>query len=104
MKNRAMTGVLLDEQVIYTLQDVCRVCSSRTEWVMELVDEGILQPVGTRRDEWRFPGSSLHTAMRAQRLQQDLGLNLAGVALALELLDEISALRARIGALESEFD
>ena len=42
--------------------------------------------------------------MRAHRLQRDLGLNLAGVALALELLDEIEALRSRISALEDFVD
>lgn len=100
MSRRAITGVLLDERVIYSLQDVCRVCGSRSEWVVELVEHGILHPTGSGRGDWEFPGSSLHTAMRAHRLQRDLGLNLAGVALALELLDEIEALRARIGLLE----
>jgi len=32
----------------------------------------------------------------ALRLQRDLGLNLAGAALALELLDEVEALRAQL--------
>jgi chaperone modulatory protein CbpM len=36
------------------------------------------------------------------RLQRDLGVNLAGVALALQLLDEVEALRARINALEAD--
>jgi chaperone modulatory protein CbpM len=104
MSKRAITGVLLDEQVLYSLQDVCRVCGSHTEWVVELVEQGILQPTGARRDDWQFPGSGLHTAMRAHRLQRDLDLNLAGVALALDLLDEIEALRSRINALEELLD
>ena len=68
------------------------------------MDQGILQPTGARRDDWQFPGNSLHTAMRAHRLQRDLGLNLEGVALALELIDEIEALRSRINALEELLD
>jgi chaperone modulatory protein CbpM len=35
-----------------------------------------------------------------QRLESDLGLNLAGAALALELLEEVEDLRHRIAALE----
>ena len=104
MKERTITGVLLDEQVFYSLREVCHVCGSQSEWVVELVEQGILQPTGAAREDWRFPGNSLHTAMRAHRLQRDLGLNLAGVALALELLDEIEALRSRIGALEDLID
>ena len=101
MPRRTVTGTLLDEQVYYSLQDVCQVCESRTEWVVELVEQGVLQPLGDNRRQWQFPGSSLHTAMKARRLQRDLDLNLAGVALALELLEEIESLRARLGMLQA---
>jgi chaperone modulatory protein CbpM len=67
---------------------------------VELVDEGILQPAGRNPEQWRFPGTSLQRARTAMRLQQDLKINLAGVALALDLLDEIESLRALIYRLE----
>ena len=44
---------------------------------------------------WRFSGSALRRAATAQRLTRDLGLNAAGVALALDLLEEIETLRIR---------
>jgi chaperone modulatory protein CbpM len=44
----------------------------------------------------------MHRATVSLRLQRDLGVNLAGVALALQLLDEVEALRARINALEAD--
>ena len=99
-----VTGIVLDERVSYSLSEVCRVCGSETEWVVELVEQGILQPTGQRRQEWQFRGSSVHTALKARRLQHDLGLNLAGVALAIDLLDEIEGLRSRLGMLEADFD
>ena len=102
MATHSVTGVLLDETVYYSLNEVCQVCGSRTEWVVELVELGILQPKGSSRGQWRFPGNSLHTAMRAQRLQRDLGLNVPGIALALELLDEIEVLRSRLSMLEPQ--
>ena len=93
--------IVLDESVYYSLTEICAVCGSQTDWVVSLVDEGILQPSGAGRRDWQFTGASVHRAMRARRLQTDLELNLAGVALALELLDEIDALRSRLKALES---
>jgi chaperone modulatory protein CbpM len=39
----------------------------------------------------------------ALRLQRDLDMDLAGVALALELLDEIASLRARLRAMCGEY-
>lgn len=100
MTKRAVGGILLDEQVQYSLEEVCEVCSIQSEWVIELVELGIIQPSGNKRRNWQFPGSSLHTAMKARRLQRDLDLNLSGVALVLELLDEIEQLRSRLNAYE----
>ena len=102
MTRGTVTGILLDEQVYYSLTDVCHVCGCQTDWVVSLVEQGVLHPTGEASQMWRFPGSSLHTAMKARRLQQDLNLNLSGVALVLELLDEIESLRSRLGMLEGD--
>mgnify|MGYP001563124251 CR=1 FL=1 len=96
MTRRAVTGILLDEQVYYSLKDVCHVCGCQTEWVVALVEQGVLHPTGSARHVWQFPGSSLHTAMKARRLQQELDLNLPSVALVLDLLQEIESLCARL--------
>jgi chaperone modulatory protein CbpM len=43
--------------------------------------------------EWRFSGAALRRARIALRLERDLGVNLPGVALALDLLEELQRLR-----------
>ena len=96
MNQKTLTGILLDEQSDLSLNDLSRACSSSIEWVIELVEEGVLEPIGLEQADWRFPGTSLQKARVALRLQQDLGINLAGVALALDMLDEIDTLRARL--------
>lgn len=96
MTRQALTGILLDDQVFYSLKDVCHVCECQAEWIVALVEQGVLHPSGGGRQTWQFPGSSLHMAMKARRLQQDLDLNLSGVALVLDLLEEIESLRARL--------
>ena len=102
MTRHAVTGVLLDEQVYYSLKDVCHVCGCQTEWVVALVEQGVLHPTGGARQTWQFPGSSLHTAMKARRLQRDLDLNLSSIALVLDLLEEIESLRARLDMLGTD--
>ena len=89
-----LTGIVLEEQVELTLAEVSRSCSVHAEYIIELVEEGVLAPVGRDPRGWRFTGSQIRRASIALRLQRDLGVNLAGVALALELLDELNALRA----------
>ena len=99
MTARILNGVLLDERIGLTLPDLRNACSCSTEWVIQLVDEGVIEPQGDKRDEWRFAGSSLSRALTATRLNRDLGLNLPGVALALDMLDEIETLRIQLSQI-----
>ena len=102
MKNEIKSGMILDEQCEITLDEFSQACSRDTEWVIELVSEGILEPIGnTAQHEWRFTGTSLLKAKAAIRLQRDLDINLAGVALALELIQEIEELQAHVNVLKS---
>ena len=91
-----LTGFILEEQTELTLVDLCRACAVESSAIMELVEEGVLTPAGEAPGQWRFTGLHLHRARIAARLQRDLGVNLAGAALALELLEELEVLRARL--------
>ena len=91
-----MSGLLLDEMSSVSLDELCHACRVRSEWIIELVDEGILEPRGGEHHAWRFPGASLQRVRTVRRLQRDLGVNLAGAALALDLMDELELLRARL--------
>lgn len=90
--------LILEDQQDLTLDALCRACSAEVEQLAALVDEGVLSPSGTGRAGWRFTGVQLRRARVAVRLQRDLGVNTAGAALALELMDELEALRARLRA------
>jgi len=94
-----ITGILLDEQAGLTLAEVSRACAVHAERIVELVEEGVLSPIGPEPHRWRFTGTHMRRARVAVRLQGDLGINLAGAALALQLLDEIEDLRARLRAM-----
>ena len=92
-------GVIVEETMQFTLIDLCRACRAEREQLIALVDEGVLQPSGGTPQEWVFGGTSLRRARAALRLGRDLDLNATGVALVLDLLDEIEALRARLQRL-----
>jgi chaperone modulatory protein CbpM len=99
-----LQGLLLDERCELTLAELARACSVHNEFVIELVQEGIVEPRGVSPSDWRFPGSELPRIEQALRLHQDLEINLAGIALVLDLLDELKALRRRVERLERPFD
>ncbi len=98
-----VTGLNLDEQAMLTLGDLCRACAVHAEWVIALVDEGVLDPLGQDPAHWRFAGTSLRRVRAALRLQRDLGINLAGAALVLDLIDEVGSLRTRLRTIASDF-
>ena len=93
-------AIILEEQMQLSLADLSRACAVHAERILELVEEGLLEPVGNSPRIWRFTGTHLRRARVALRLQEDLGINLAGAALALQLLDEIDELQARLRRLD----
>ena len=103
-----VSGIIVDSEHPLSIAELSRACCMHADWVMELVDAGILEPCrhprhppGHRRSHWQFSGSSLRRALKVRRLQRDLGINLAGAALALQLMDEMEILRARLNARSS---
>lgn len=91
-------GTVLEEGSL-TLGQLCRACGTHADWVISLVEESIIEPYEAHTVEitlWRFSGKSLRRARSAHRLQRDLGLNLAGIALVLDLMDELEVLRAQL--------
>lgn len=95
--SKCHTGEILDEKELYSLGELCRICGITAERIIDMVAEGILEPSGTESVEWRFRGSAVVRTQVVLHLQRDLRVNLPGAALALELLEEIEALRKRNG-------
>jgi chaperone modulatory protein CbpM len=96
-KDHALQGTIFDQTAVLTLEDLSRMCAVDEQHIVEFVEEGILSVVGMRT-EWHFSGAALRRARIAVRLERDLELNLAGVALALDLLDELAQLRHELRA------
>ena len=100
MNEKILSGALLDEYTELSLNEFCDACARQEQWVIELVEEGVLEPIGNNREQWRFSATSLRRAQITLRLQRDLGINVAGIALALDLLDEIETLRTHLSRLD----
>ena len=56
---------------------------------------------GRSQRDWRFATQDLARAQSALRLRRDLGVNPAGAALAIDLIDEMERLRERVRVLET---
>ncbi|MBV4486452.1 chaperone modulatory protein CbpM [Pseudomonas sp. SWRI153] len=76
------------------LAEFCEAADLSDVYVIEIVEHGILEPQGEQPRDWRFTDYELTLARRAAKLRRDLELEWEGVALALDLLEEVRELRA----------
>ena len=92
---KIISGVIVDELAPLSFAAVCHCCHLSSKELREFVHYGIVEPLNydDSYSQWQFPSSSVLRVQMANRLQRDLGVNAAGTALALELLDEVKALR-----------
>jgi chaperone modulatory protein CbpM len=93
-----LSGDILDEGTELSVADLCRMFAVEEQHIVELVEEGVLGARSTvlieiDKTEWRFQGAEVRRARIALRLERDLGINVPGVALVLELLEELEQLR-----------
>lgn len=96
--------LVVDEE--WSLDEVCRLCAVEREWMVELVAHGALELrdggawQGQREPQQlaslRFGADVLRRVSLAARLHRDLGVNIAGVALTMELLERIDALEREL--------
>jgi chaperone modulatory protein CbpM len=89
---------VVEEEVQMTLADLCRVCDAERELVLQLVEHGVIEPLGSAPQSWVFTGASLQRTRTALRLLRDLELNLPGAALAVDLLEQIARLQRELQA------
>jgi chaperone modulatory protein CbpM len=80
--------------LVVDMQEFCQVVDMPVAYVMEIVEHGIVEPQGRWPDEWLFDTDSLSVAKRAVKLHHELDLEWDGVALALNLLEELEQVRA----------
>ncbi|QDI74527.1 chaperone modulator CbpM [Leisingera aquaemixtae] len=86
--------------VSLSLEELCRFCQADRNWVIELVEHGVLEPEGASVPNWQFHSLSIARAKKARRLNRDLGINAAGVALVLDLLAEREEMLRRLAVLD----
>jgi chaperone modulatory protein CbpM len=95
-EKQAISGAIFEESTVLTIRDLSRICAVDERHIVELVHEGVLSVIEIEATEWRFTGAALRRTRLALRLERDLEINLAGVALALDLMEEVEQLRRQL--------
>ena len=75
------------------LEDAAKRLGLHPDIVRRFLDFGLLEPAEMTGTQIMFDPVALHRIRVIQRLRCDLGINLAGIGVILELLDKIDALQ-----------
>ena len=95
-----ISGSILEEEPTIDLDELCQFCKIPAKVVIKFIEYGVINPTeGDSPKYWRFHQSVRIRTDKALRLKQDLGINVSGVALTLELLDEIAELKSQLNHL-----
>jgi len=103
-KDRILSVEMMEPTATFTLREVCERGDCHAEFVIKLVNYGVIAPVGDSPEarQWQFNLDALARLRKAQRLQRDLKMNLPGLAMSLELLDEVQEMRREVDRLNRQ--
>ena len=82
------------------VSEICQLCRLELAAVLELAQLGIVSSRERTPGGWQVAATALPRLRVAGRLMQDLGVNVSGAALALELIEAQRELEKRLHGLE----
>jgi chaperone modulatory protein CbpM len=80
--------------------EICQICQIDIEAMRELAALGVVTAREPVPGDWELAATALPRLRIVGRLMRDLGVNVSGAALAIELLEEQRSLESRIRQLE----
>jgi len=81
---------------LYTFEYAALVTETSTMIIEQFVQVGLIEPIASM-----LHAREIARIGQIQRLRQDLGLNLVGAVMVVDMAQEIAQLRARLKALQS---
>jgi len=80
--------------MLVSFEELCSCADINEAMVLELVEYQVIQPdTGDAPQEWLFSAAAVAVVKKAIRLQRDLQIDLADVALVVKLLEENETLQ-----------
>lgn len=100
MNQNVLTGIIIDRKALLNLDEIIHASHLTHEIIIEMIDYHVLEPSGHSPETWLFDDLCLKRAKMAASFYHDLEINMAGIALAIDLLEQIDDLESRLHILE----
>lgn len=102
-KDNLLIGVLIEETTTISFSEVCEKYHIPEELLMEMLEQGLFPSQSAEKEQLFLDQKALRRMESAFRLHRDLGINLPGVTLALELLEELEKMHNELDILRKHF-
>lgn len=93
MDRKSLQG---EEQFELSITEVSLSLSVDRAWIEEVIAEGIITPRFSKREETIVDHEAYQKIYTVLKLNRDLGINIQGAAMILDLLEEIDRLRNKL--------
>ena len=80
----------------YSEQETADYCRVEVPFIRQLYDAGIIQGLDVSGEERRFSEEDITQLRRIRRLHQDLGVNLEGIGIIMQLQSRLEALQREL--------
>lgn len=102
-KDNLLIGVLIEDTSTISFTEVCLKYNIPKELLIDMMEEGLFPNQPTEPEQIALDQKALRRIESAFRLHKDLGINLPGVALAIDLLEEIEKMHKELDILYKHF-
>ena len=82
----------------FTFEELCEACQTTPDFIHHVIEFGVIEP-----QKNNFTLQHLRRVRKVLQLQQDLEVNLAGAALAIELTEQMERMQQKIEWLEKHW-
>jgi DNA-binding transcriptional MerR regulator len=79
-----------------TLEGLAACTAMHPTRIADFVEYGLIEPIAQTGSQWLFDPACVARLHLIERLRRDLGANLAGIAVILDLLDRLTALQREV--------
>ncbi|HAZ7572691.1 chaperone modulator CbpM [Legionella sp. PATHC032] len=102
-KDNLLIGMLIEETTTISFIEVCQKYHIPEELFIEMIEQGLFPDQPSDPQKIALGQKELRRLESAFRLHRDLGINLPGVALALDLLEKIDHMHHELEILRKHF-
>lgn len=94
-----ISGVIIDDDQTISFTELCTASHADADFIEALIEQELIQPQGKSQADWRFDALCLRRSRLARSFHEELHVNMQGVALALDLLQQIQEMETQLAHL-----